>query len=165
MPNSWAGQGIMHSAASFPNLVALLVKILLGRRRGPLQRRGDTISEENNVRIRSKPDCARWTNKLYESSNMGAWGKAIHQEMNCGQRRPIVAIVRVRAMVGSRPPNANSDNDPSLLSLIVSVSPCPLSSSSPTPRPRSSSTSPRSYFDHVAVSTMCNDRLKGMQML
>ena len=23
MPDSWAGQGIMHSAASFPNLVAL----------------------------------------------------------------------------------------------------------------------------------------------
>ena len=66
-----------------------------------------------------------------------AWGKAIHQEMNCGQRRPIVAIVRVRAMVGSRPPNANSDNDPSLLSLIVSVSPCPspLFLSSPLLRP------------------------------
>ena len=56
--------------------------------------KGDANSEENNVRMESKPvcsDCARGRNKLYESSNMGArarGGKAIHQEMNCGQRRP-----------------------------------------------------------------------------
>ena len=78
MVDSWAGsgQGIMHSAASseiFPSLGALLVKILLGRLRGRLK--------ENNARIRSKPlcsDCAKRTNKVYESSNIGARGGESH---------------------------------------------------------------------------------------
>ena len=66
--------------------------------------------------------------------------------------RPIVAIVRVRAMVGSRPPpNANSDNDPSLLSLIVSVSPCPR----PPPR-RSPSRFPLLFFAHHAPKIVIN---------